>query len=254
MLHHLPHTHSVSPLILAAALLTSACAAPQSEPAPPPAPPAASASASASASARVTPRPYANPSALIAAEIAFARLAQEKGQWTAFRETVAPNGMMFVPLRVNAPEWLKDRADPPKAVKWQAHRVWMSCDGSAGATHGAWQGPDGSTGYFITVWLRQPDGKYKWVLDHGAPTATPPVAGEMIDGRVASCEGKASAPISAPAVGEDMRTGLARDQSLQWVSTVHGDQSRTIEIRLWNGKGFETVHRDFVTAEQAKAG
>lgn len=249
MLHSFPRPVLLSSII-AAALLTSACAAPPPEPAPPP--PAAS--TPASSSVRITPRPYANPSALIAAEMAFARLAQEKGQWTAFRETVAPNAMMFVPLRVNAVEWLKDRADPPKAVAWQAQRVWMSCDGSAGATHGAWQGPDGSTGYFTTVWLRQPDGKYKWVLDHGAPSATPPKAPEMIDGRVASCEGKASAPMAAPAVGEDMRTGLARDQSLQWVSTVHSDQSRTIEIRLWNGTKFETVHRDAVTADQAKAG
>ena len=30
---------------------------------------------------------HANPSAVIAEEIAFARLAQEKGQWTAFRTT-----------------------------------------------------------------------------------------------------------------------------------------------------------------------
>lgn len=250
MSHSLPRPALLSSL--AAALLISACAAPPPEPPPPP--PTPTASATASGSARVTPRPYANPSALIAAEIAFARMAKEKGQWTAFRETVAPNAMMFVPLRVNAADWLKDRADPPKAVTWQAHRVWMSCDGSAGATHGAWQGPDGSMGYFTTVWLRQPDGKYKWVLDHGVPSNNPPVPGDMIDARVASCEGKASAPISAPAIGEDKRAGLARDQSMQWVSTVHGDQSRTIEIRLWNGTGFETVHRDAVTADQAKAG
>ena len=34
-------------------------------------------------------RPTANPSAVVAAELAFARAAQEKGQWTAFREYAA---------------------------------------------------------------------------------------------------------------------------------------------------------------------
>ena len=33
-------------------------------------------------------RPTANPSAVVAAELAFARAAQEKGQWTAFRACV----------------------------------------------------------------------------------------------------------------------------------------------------------------------
>ena len=45
--------------------------------------------------ARERNRPLAaNPSGFIAAEIAFSRLAQEKGQWTAFRETAAPEAVM----------------------------------------------------------------------------------------------------------------------------------------------------------------
>jgi hypothetical protein len=80
-----------------------------------------------------------NPSAFIAAEIGFARLAQDKGQWTAFRETAAPEAVMFVPQRVKARDWLKLQKDPAEAVKWQPHAVYVSCDGNAGATTGAWQ-------------------------------------------------------------------------------------------------------------------
>ena len=79
----------------------------------------------------------ANPSAIISAEIAFARLAQEKGQWTAFRETAAKDAVMFDPEPNLAQAWLKGRADPPAAVKWQAHKAFMSCDGKTGATTGA---------------------------------------------------------------------------------------------------------------------
>ena len=67
----------------------------------------------------------ANPSGFIAAEIAFARLAQEKGQWTAFRETAAPDAVMFVPQRVNARDWLKAQKDPAEAVRWQPHKVFV---------------------------------------------------------------------------------------------------------------------------------
>ena len=73
---------------------------------------------------------YADPSAVIAAELAFARLAQEKGQWTAFAATAANDAVMFQPQMVLAQQWLKGRANPPVAVKWQPHQVWSSCDGS----------------------------------------------------------------------------------------------------------------------------
>ena len=61
-----------------------------------------------------------NPSAFIAAEIGFARLAQDKGQWTAFRETSAPEAVMFVPQRVKARDWLKSGGVIPK--RFTLHR------------------------------------------------------------------------------------------------------------------------------------
>ena len=86
----------------------------------------------------------ANPSAVIAAELAFARLAQEKGQWTALLETSTGNAVMFVPQPVNAHEGLRRQTNPPEAVRWQPHQVWSSCDGTLAVTKGAWQRPDGS--------------------------------------------------------------------------------------------------------------
>ncbi|WP_216074412.1 hypothetical protein, partial [Acinetobacter baumannii] len=42
---------------------------------------------------RVAGKPVVNPSDIVRAELAFARLAREKGQWTAFRETAAPDAL-----------------------------------------------------------------------------------------------------------------------------------------------------------------
>jgi hypothetical protein len=205
----------------------------------------------------------ANPSAVIAAEIAFNRLAQEKGQWTSFRETAAKSATMFVPDVVDAQEWLKGRADPSKSVKWQPHRVFMSCDGRTGVTTGAWQRPDGSVGYFTTVWQwipkgnpdpRMPgvmgDGEWKWVLDHGGALTAPRAEPEFIETKIASCKGRANAPLTAPDVGVQMKSGFSYDQSLNWEWQVRPDKSRTISVRLWNGSDFDEVLVDKVAAER----
>lgn len=190
----------------------------------------------------------ANPSAFIAAEIGFARLAQEKGQWTAFRETAAPEAVMFVPQRVNARDWLKSQKDPAEAVKWQPHAVYISCDGNVGVTTGAWQkGP--AKGYFTTVWLRDPKkGKLAWTLDHGDALGTPREASDFIASKQAVCGSRPAVPIEAGAEGDDMAVGLSPDQTLSWTSTVHADKSRRLTVRLWDGKAMATVIDDQVAA------
>lgn len=196
----------------------------------------------------------ANPSAIIAAEIAFNQLAQQKGQWTAFRATAAKDAVMFVPQPTLALEYLKGKADPAKSVKWQPHRAYMSCDGKTGATTGAWQRPDGSVGYFTTVWQfiqtnDRGDGEWKWVLDHGDTLTTLRAPNEMIETRVASCKGRAPATLLAPPEGAKMKTGYSRDQSLSYSWIVLPDGARTVEVKLWNGESSETLILDRVAAQ-----
>jgi hypothetical protein len=195
----------------------------------------------------------ANPSAIIAAEIAFNQLAQEKGQWTAFRETAAKDAVMFVPQPTNAQEWLKGKADPPASVKWQPHKTFMSCDGKTGVNTGAWQRPDGTTGYFTTIWQfiqknEGGDGTWKWVLDHGDGLSAPREPKEMIETKVASCKGKAPATLVAPAEEARMKSGFSRDQTLSYTWVVQPDGARTVEIKLWDGEVSQTVIMDRVAA------
>lgn len=220
-------------LLPAVFLLLAACGAPQPRVSGPPL------------------RPAANPSAVIAAELAFARLAQDKGQWTAFRATAAPDAEMFVPQRTRAQGWLRGRPDPAVAVTWQPHRVWSSCDGSLAVTTGAWQ-RGGANGMFTTVWTRQADGSYRWALDHGQPLPAARPAPEMIEAKVADCSGKPGIPLAAPAVGEDMKQAVARDQTLIVASSVAPDGARVVAVRLWTGATHETVLEDRVSAEVAR--
>jgi hypothetical protein len=196
----------------------------------------------------------ANPSAVIAAEIAFNRLAQDKGQWSAFRETAAKDAMMFVPQPVIAQEWLKGKDNPAQSVKWQPHKAFMSCDGKTGVTTGAWQRANGTGGYFTTVWQfiqknERGDGTWKWVMDHGDELTIPREPKEMIETKVASCKGRAPASLVAPAEGAKMKAGFSRDQSLNYTWVVQPDGARTVEVKLWNGETSETVLLDRVAAQ-----
>ena len=198
---------------------------------------ALAATACASAAPRQYPgvklKPAANPSAVIAAELAFAQLAQTKGQWTAFRDTATADAVMFVPQRVNAQAWLKGRPDPAVPVRWQPHQVWSSCDGSFSVTRGAWQGPKAS-GSFTTVWQRQKDGGFKWVLDMGDPIEAPLTAPEMIAARVAECRGLPPI-VQAIAAQQDRREGLSDDRTLSWSVRVDPLCGRTYRLLLWDG-------------------
>ena len=162
----------------------------------------------------------AQPGDVVATEIAFARLAREKGQWTAFAEYAADDGLMFVPQPVNARQWLKGRANPAEAVRWQPHHVWMSCDGSLAVTKGAWQRPDGSVGYFTTVWERQRDGEYKWVMDQGDVLAEPLAEPDVVESETASCTPEEPGPdIRLTPVAPDntrMIGSRSQDGSLEW--------------------------------------
>ena len=198
---------------------------------------------------------YANPSAVIAAELAFAQAAQDRGQWTAFAESAAPDAVMFVPEMVWAQGWLKNRANPPVAVKWQPHIVWSSCDGSLMVSHGAWQRP-GATGWFTTIWQRQRKGGYKWVLDHGDALKEPLLAPEMLSGLIADCPARRARADNAPPpphpdarpkkgalppLDPAHRAGQSDDGSLRWEVTVDPSGARNLSVSWTKGGAQQPV-------------
>ncbi len=206
--------------------------------------------------------PSANPSAIIAEEIAFNRLAQEKGFRAAQQATAAKEAIVFLPEPTLLADALKQDKGPEVTPKWQPHKAFMSCDGKTGVTTGSWQLADGKSGYFTTVWQwfekrKRPknappgyfgEGEWKWVVDHGDALPSPLAAPEILQTRIASCKGQPSAPLVAPPVGAKMKMGLSRDQSLNFTWVVQPDGSRTVEVKVWNGQGFDTVISDKVAA------
>ncbi|MEO6041622.1 MAG: hypothetical protein ABIP41_06960 [Croceibacterium sp.] len=202
----------------------------------------------------------AEPGRVVAAELAFARLALEKGQWTAFAETSTVDAVMFVPQAVNAHDWLKGRANPPATVTWQPAQVWVSCDGSLAVTKGPWQRLSG-VGYFTTVWQRQRDGGYKWVMDQGDSLPQPLALPEMISGKVAECPARPGAPrralrelpratITPPACAGTQCTGggASADGTLSYAYTVAPSGARAFSVQLRQDDAMHEVLRSEVAA------
>jgi hypothetical protein len=187
-------------------------------------------------------RSYADPSAVIAADLALGRIARDKGQWRAWREAAAPGAVLFAPRAVDATAWLKRRAEPAAPERWQPRTVWMSCDGGHAVSQGVWSRGAASGGY-VAVWERQEKGDWKWLLREEGPAADLGEAPEMISGRVADCAGlpRRRRPGEPPAP-IDPADAVSSDRSLRWSVRVAGDCGRSISVAAWDGKVFAAVY------------
>jgi len=177
---------------------------------------------------------------VVEAERAYAAMAEQKGQWTAFRATAAPGATIFVPDPADAATFLKGRKDPAVSVKWQPSESYLSCDGRTGANLGPWQRPT-SVGYFATVWTRY--GKsWRWNVDFGdaLDTAMPP-APQAVPVRRASC--RVARPSLLPKLDpvEKSGSGSSRDHSLAWTWRVEKGGARHLLVYLWNGRRYDSV-------------
>ena len=172
----------------------------------------------------------ASPSEVIAAELAFARMAREKGTWTAFRETATDDALWPTPSWANVKQSLKGVPDPAQPIVWGPDKVWVSCDGSFALSTGPATYPDGRKTRFATIWQRQNDGGYRWVLDQGFALESGYAAPEMIGAQVADCgERRRGAPPRARR-GAAWQSGQSDDGTLAWNTELAADCSRRMTV------------------------
>lgn len=123
---------------------------------------------------------------LVRAEEAFSAMAQEKGLLTAFEHFAAPD-VAFIdtdPRKYRGVEAVRQRmgnTPPGTKLSWSPMFTDVSDDGTLGYNYGRYEArgktPEGGdvvrTGFFLTIWKRQPDGTWKYVMDTGAPDRPP---------------------------------------------------------------------------------
>ena len=117
---------------------------------------------------------------LVDTEHAFAAMAAEKGTPHAFLAFMTDDASVFNPDITNAKKAWTGRKNKGSLLSWAPNYADVSSNGLMGYTTGNWdfrpKGKDDTPtafGDFITVWVRQPDGAYKWVVDIGVGHAKP---------------------------------------------------------------------------------
>ncbi|HEU0252409.1 MAG TPA: DUF4440 domain-containing protein [Pyrinomonadaceae bacterium] len=116
---------------------------------------------------------------MVKTEQAFSKMAEEKNTRDAFMAYIADDGLLFRPGAVNGKKWMLEHPVPPPSDKkpllaWQPYFAGMAASGDMGFTTGPWEAkgdikdpkPSGY-GHFVTVWKKQADGSWKFVVDLG---------------------------------------------------------------------------------------
>ena len=189
----------------------------------------------------------ADPSKVIAAELAFARMAREKGTWTAFRETAVDDALWPSPALTKVQDDLKGRPDPAQPIVWGPDAIWVSCDGTFALSTGPATLANGRRTRFATIWQRQRDLEYKWVLDQGFDLEAGYAQPEFIGAKVAECSraGPHRGRWRDPEVqhGAAWGSGTSNDGTLEWSTEIAADCSRTLSVRLHQGGEMSEVFR-----------
>ena len=193
------------------------------------------------------------------AERALAADARRIGQWTAFRKYAEPTAVVFNPQAAWAQVALKTMPDPARAMSWSPARSFVSCDRNLAVNTGPWRNDQGKHGYFTTVWSRQKDGGWKWLVDGGDTLKVPLAARTRPVVRRATCAGLArlakvysattpSMDALADKAPADAGQGRSADGTLSWLWTVSKDGTRHFQTKLWNGRRYDVVLNQRVAA------
>lgn len=182
----------------------------------------------------------AQPSAVIAADIALSREARSRGAAESLRRSAADAALVLVPRPQPAAQWLKGRARPSPARDWTPRTVWVSCDGSFAVTKGAWR-RGSEAGDYIALWQRQPKDGWRWLLHEDGPARPLGPEPEMIAGRVAECAGLVPRPRGFVAPPVSPLQDSSPDGSLEWRVTQMPSCALVVSANAWNGRAMADV-------------
>jgi ketosteroid isomerase-like protein len=117
---------------------------------------------------------------IVEAERAFARAAVMKGIRDSFLENMTDDAILFRPGPVPGKKWMTEHPAPSGVLTWYPIFADVSRAGDMGYTTGPWEFREKSLsdkpvahGQFVTIWKKQADGTWKFVVDLGTRSAPP---------------------------------------------------------------------------------
>lgn len=131
---------------------------------------------------------------MVQTERAFSRTSVEKGIRDAFLEFIAEDGILFRPRAVAGKKWLEEHPPPASSTRpllvWEPVLAGISRAGDLGYTTGPWRRKNdikdatpAAFGNFMTVWKKQPDGKWRFVVDLGIRNPDPKTQPKLVSVR-----------------------------------------------------------------------
>lgn len=116
---------------------------------------------------------------LVAAELAFAKQAEEQSVRAAFLANFTPDTVVFAPsVTQGLPIWQQRAEDRETRLAWYPEFAFVASSADLGYTYGPFEiGKRGATpeghGHFMTVWKRAGGGPWRVALDEGVSHAPP---------------------------------------------------------------------------------
>jgi hypothetical protein len=201
----------------------------------------------------------AQPSTIVATEVAMEQAEEVEGVWPARARFAAPgaiwhtgNGPLDAATRLASMPALDRTAD------WGPRTVVMSCDGALAVAQGRFRSVSGKFGTYVTTWQRQADNTYKWIYNTDwLDDPQPPPRAEFEDGEIlvtsldsimgliASCP-RADAPVlPPPEIGGGSeswsKVELSADGTLRWRWVHHADGARGFVVDYFYEGGWQVA-------------
>lgn len=147
----------------------------------------------------LSPLAAADIDALVDAENTFAGDVAELGVRDGFLRHLIDESVVFRPLPTAARVWFEAQPSPDFALSWSPWFAEISASGDFGYTIGPWtsrpltaEGAGVSHGFYITVWIKNAEGVWRPLADHGIGGAELP---KVRDGVVRLGDAGRSGPI-----------------------------------------------------------
>ena len=112
---------------------------------------------------------------IIKADEAFSNMSRKQGMKKAFLEYIDDDGILLRPnhppiIGADAIDFLSQANDTSYTLTWKPHAAEASSSGDLGFTYGVYSLmlPDTIlSGTYVSIWKKQIDGRWKFVLDTG---------------------------------------------------------------------------------------
>ncbi len=206
---------------------------------------------------------------MVKTEQAFSKMAEEKNARDAFMTFIADDGLLFRPGAVNGKKWMLEHPVPPSDKKpdkkpllaWQPSFAGMAASGDMGFTTGPWEAKadikdekPSAYGHFMTVWKKQADGSWRFVVDLGISHPQP--GGPQAHWEPAETSKKET---FKPVDGTSARKSLLdRDQAYEIAGLKQGlakafEAHASKDVRLYRANSLPFIGREASVVELGKA-